>query len=58
MADKNKKDSKVLTDFPNVNSSDDPQNADNIDDFDPFSGVVEYSNEYIDVDLNAPPEKE
>ena len=32
-------------------------NEDAVDDFDPFSGVVEI-NEYVDVDLNAPPESE
>ena len=33
-------------------------NVENIEDFDPFSGVVECINEYIDVELNVPPEKE
>ena len=58
MAEKASKDGRVLADVSNANTTDDSHHLDAVDEFDPFSSLVECTNEYIDVELVAPPEKE
>ena len=41
-----------------LSTTNEDTHVESVDDFDPFSGVVEINNEYVDVDLNAPPESQ
>jgi len=59
MADhKNKESCRTITDQQGAPTAEETQNIDAIDDFDPFSGVVECVYENVDIALCAPPENE
>ncbi len=56
MADKNKEGR--LSEQQVAATTEEVQNLEVIDDFDPFSGVVECVEEHLDVALSAPPENQ
>ena len=58
MADRANKEGSRMTDQQVGTNTEEVQNLDVTDDFDPFSGVVECVEENIDVALSAPPENQ